>query len=62
MATSDLQDLVDTISSGKPLKAYMPEDREAEAAKIARLRQLRLAKHGKLCPMWKPLRGLIITR
>jgi len=26
------------------MKPYMPEDRDAEAAKIARLRQLRMAK------------------
>ena len=44
MASADLEALVDAISPERPLKLYAPEDRDAEAAKIVRLRQLRLAK------------------
>jgi len=44
MASKDLSALVDAISNARSLRPYQPEDREAEAAKTARLRQLRLAK------------------
>ena len=45
MASADLERLVEAISTGANLRAYKPEDREAEAAKIERLRQLRLAQN-----------------
>ena len=44
MAPADLEALARAISGAQSLKLYKAEDREAEAAKIARLRQLRLAK------------------
>jgi len=56
MASSDLDDLVELLSSGNSLKPYTPEDREAEAAKVARLRQLRLARNGTF-PARTPVRG-----
>jgi hypothetical protein len=44
MAAIDLQVLAKAIfSRSSPLKAYKPDDRDAEAEKIVRLRQLRLA-------------------
>jgi hypothetical protein len=43
MATADLEALVNAISTARS-KHYEPEDRDTEAAKISRLRQLRLAR------------------
>ena len=50
MAAADLDGLVNDIFADLSLadlhmKPYRPEDRNAEAAKIARLRQLRMATH-----------------
>ena len=59
---SDLAALVDAISHAQSIRPYHPEDREAEAAKIVRLRELRLAKNPRPRKRTKPLRGLIITR
>jgi hypothetical protein len=48
MASPGFQALVDDLfgklSKDSISRPYKPEDRDAEAAKIARLRQLRLAK------------------
>ena len=59
---SDLVALIDAISHAQSIRPYYPEDREAEAAKIVRLRQLRLAKSSSPRKRTKPLRGLIMTR
>jgi len=48
MASADLEALTHALASERPLKPYQPEDRDAEAAKIARLRELRLAAAGNL--------------
>jgi hypothetical protein len=65
MAAADVGRLVKDIftesSDDWHRKPYKPEDREVEAAKIVRLRQLRLAKNGGSCPLPKPRRGLIVT-
>jgi hypothetical protein len=42
MASPDLEGLTHALASERPLKPYQPEDRDAEAAKIAWLRELRL--------------------
>jgi hypothetical protein len=66
MATADIGKLVnDIFADGTDewhRKPYQPEDREAEAAKIVRLRQLRLARNAGSHPAQKPRRGLIVTR
>jgi hypothetical protein len=64
MAAADLDGLVSDIFADLSLadlhmKPYRPEDRDAEAAKIARLRQLRMAKCAATSK--KPLR-MIVTR
>ena len=64
MAAANLNVLVDDIfddlsRADLHMKPYMPEDRDAEAAKIARLRQLRMAKCAD--PTKLPPR-LIVTR
>jgi hypothetical protein len=64
MAPADLDVLVNDIfddlsRADLHMKPYMPEDRDAEAAKIARLRQLRMAKCAG--PSKPPLR-LIVTQ
>jgi hypothetical protein len=41
--SADLRDLVNILSNARSLRPYQPEDREAEAAKIRRLRERRLA-------------------
>jgi hypothetical protein len=41
--SSNLRDLTKAIYDGSSLRLHRPEDRAAETAKIARLRQLRLA-------------------
>ena len=66
MTAPGLQALVDDLFSelsGDTLsRPYKPEDREAEAAKIARLRQLRLAKDPGTGTRRMPKRGLVATR
>jgi len=70
MASADLQGLVKDIfaelSADLHRKPYKPEDRDAEAAKIARLRQLRLATSaeagGGVEVARKLTRGLIVAR
>ena len=50
MASADVEDLVKDIFTylgDLHRKAYKPDDRDAEAAKIARLRQLRLARYAE---------------
>ena len=44
MASADLEALTHAFASERPLKPYQPEDRDAEAARIVRLRELRLAR------------------
>jgi hypothetical protein len=41
MASMDLKALANAISGAQSLKPHQPEDREAAAAKIARLRQMK---------------------
>jgi hypothetical protein len=53
MAAADLDALVDAISTARSLKPHQPENRDAEAAKIVRLRQLRLAREA-MEPPTKP--------
>lgn len=66
MASADVESLVKDIFAEDigdlHRRPYKPEDREAEAAKIARLRQLRFAKSGEAPPFPKRKRGLIVTR
>jgi len=38
MASGSLETLIDAISTARSLKPHEPEDRDAEAAKISRLR------------------------
>jgi hypothetical protein len=60
MAAIDLQVLAKAISSrSSPLKVYKPDDRDAEAEKIVRLRQLRLASTDAVR---KLARGVVPTR
>jgi hypothetical protein len=61
MAAADLAALRNALLSGRSLRPYVPEDREAEAAKTKRLRQLRLAKEGQRPPR-PPSRRAIVTR
>jgi hypothetical protein len=53
MASADIQALVHALSTDRSLKIYEPEDRDAEAAKIVRLRQLRLARDAQSPPKRK---------
>ena len=53
MATADLEALVNAISTARS-KHYEAEDRDTEAAKISRLRQLRLGRDTR----WSRLRSL----
>ena len=50
---SDLDSLVNALRSPRSMKLYRPVDPEAEAAKIARLRQLRLAREAMEIPQAK---------
>jgi hypothetical protein len=64
MAAADIDAFVNDIFAAlSPAdlhrRPYEPEDRDAEAAKVARLRQLRLATHAKT-PKKSP--RLILTR
>jgi hypothetical protein len=64
MTSADLEGLVEDIfaepSGDAHVKPHKPADRDAEAAKIARLRQLRLARHKQAAPKRPP--RLIVTR
>jgi hypothetical protein len=63
MASADLEALPNALSSGRRMKVYRPENPEAEAAKIVRLRKLRLAKEAmENPPRAKPRPVLIVTR
>ena len=48
--SSDLDAFIAAISGTPSLKLYRPDEREAEAAKIRRLRQLRLAAATSIKP------------
>ncbi|HZF34318.1 MAG TPA: hypothetical protein VE914_10990 [Candidatus Angelobacter sp.] len=64
MASAELDHLANDVfaelSGDLHKKPYKPEDRDAEAAKIARLRQLRLATYTGSGPK-RPAR-LVVTR
>jgi hypothetical protein len=63
MVSADLEALANAVYSGRPVKLHRPENPEAEAAKIAQLRQLRLAKEAMVNPSKaRPRRALIVTR
>ena len=66
MASADVESLIKDIFAEDigdlHRRPYKPEDREAEAAKIARLRQLRFAKSGGVLPLPRRRRSLIVTR
>jgi len=66
MAAADLDGLVNDIFADLSLadlhmKPYKSDDRDAEAEKIARLRQLRLARCAEPAPK-KPARRIIVVR
>jgi len=66
MGPADVESLVKDIfaeqSADLHIRPYKPEDRDAEAAKIARLRRLRLAQADAVRPPRRASRGLIVTR
>jgi hypothetical protein len=63
MASADLRALQAALSSGRSMRPYVPEDREADAAKRKRLRNLRLAKEAETSSARVPVRaGPVMTR